>query len=150
MPEPGRGKPVVVLVVEDSPTDALMTQEAFETSNLMNRLFFVDNGADALAFLRGQGRYAGKPRPDLILLDLSLPKRNGREVLQEIKTDVNLKTIPVVILSSSKAEEDVLKSYDLHANCYITKPIGFDKLAEVVQHISDFWLNVATLPRPKP
>jgi two-component system response regulator len=109
----------------------------------------VDNGVDAIAFLRKQGRYAAEPRPDLILLDLSLPKKGGSEVLQEIKTDEDLRIIPVVVFTSSDADEDILKCYLLHANCYIAKPIQFDRLAEVVRSIRDFWSTVVTLPRQR-
>ena len=106
----------------------------------------VENGVEALAFLRREGRYAGTPRPDLILLDLNLPKKSGIEVLHEIKKDEDLRIIPVVVLTTSKAEEDIVKSYDLHANCYITKPVDFDKFTEVIQSIREFWFSVVTLP----
>ena len=139
-------RPIEILLVEDSPTDVFLTQEAFNRSKLMNRMHVVDNGADAMAFLRCQGPYARESRPDLILLDLNLPRKDGREVLQEIKSDDDLKTIPVVILTSSKEEEDVVRSYQLHANCYITKPVEFQRLAEVVQCIREFWFSVVTLP----
>jgi CheY-like chemotaxis protein len=123
-----------------------MTREAFDHSKLLNKMHVVDNGADALAFLRREGAYSKEPRPDLILLDLNLPKKDGREVLEAIKTDDNLRIIPVVVLTSSKTEEDIVKSYGLHANCYVTKPVEFDQLAEVVRTIRHFWFSVVTLP----
>jgi len=147
MPEAQMARPIEILLVEDSPTDALMTQEAFNGSKLLNKIHVVDNGVDALDFLRKRGPYAEVSRPDLILLDLNLPKKNGREVLEEIKNDTDLRIIPVVVLTSSKAEEDILKSYKLHANCYITKPVEFSKLIEIVQSIREFWFSVVTLPR---
>ena len=140
------GRPIEILLVEDSPTDALLTREALEQSKILNRMHRVENGVEALAFLRREGRYAGTPRPDLILLDLNLPKKSGIEVLQEIKEDEDLRIIPVVVLTTSKAEEDIVKSYDLHANCYITKPVDFDKFTEVIQSIREFWFSVVTLP----
>jgi len=146
MTEAGMVRPIEILLVEDSPTDAFLTQEAFNRSKLLNRMHVVDNGADAISFLRSQGRYVQEPRPDLILLDLNLPRKDGREVLEEIKSDDELKSIPVVILTSSKEEEDVLRSYSLHANCYITKPVEFQRLAEVVKCIREFWFSVVTLP----
>lgn len=140
------GRPIEILLVEDSPTDALLTREALEQSKILNRMHRVENGVEALAFLRREGRYAGTPRPDLILLDLNLPKKSGIEVLQEIKEDEDLRIIPIVVLTTSKAEEDIVKSYDLHANCYITKPVDFDKFTEVIQSIREFWFSVVTLP----
>lgn len=140
------GRPIEILLVEDSPTDALLTREALEQSKILNRMHRVENGVEALAFLRREGRYAGTPRPDLILLDLNLPKKSGIEVLHEIKEDEDLRIIPVVVLTTSKAEEDIVKSYDLHANCYITKPVDFDKFTEVIQSIREFWFSVVTLP----
>ncbi len=139
-------KPVDILLVEDSPTDILITQEAFEQAKLLNQLYVVEDGVAALAFLRQQEPYLDAPRPDLILLDLNLPKKSGREVLAELKGDPDLKFIPVVVLTTSRAEEDVLRSYDLHANCYVTKPVDFTKFVEVVQSIEHFWFNVVTLP----
>ena len=126
-------KNIEILLVEDSPTDVLITQEAFEQARLINAIHVVEDGVEALAFLRRQGRHAEAPRPDLILLDLNLPRKNGREVLAEIKADPDLKTIPVVVLTTSSAEEDVMKSYDLHANCYVTKPVDDTKLLSVIQ-----------------
>ena len=146
MTEPTMVRPIEILLVEDSPTDAFLTQEAFNRSKLLNKVHVVDNGADAIAFLRRQNAYAKSPRPDLILLDLNLPRKDGKEVLQEIKSDDDLKTIPVVILTSSKEEEDVVRSYKLHANCFITKPVEFQRLSEVVKSIREFWFSVVTLP----
>lgn len=139
-------KLIEVLLIEDSPTDILMTQEALEQGRLLNQLYVVEDGAAALTFLRRQGQYTTSPRPDLILLDLNLPRKSGQEVLAELKADEDLKSIPVVILTTSKAEEDVVKSYGLHANCYITKPVGFASFVEVVHAIESFWFGVVTLP----
>lgn len=141
------GRPIEILLVEDSPTDALLTREALEQSKILNQLHHVEDGVEALAFLRGAAPYAGTPRPDLILLDLNLPKKSGIEVLQEIKMDEDLRIIPVVVLTTSKSEEDIVKSYDLHANCYIVKPVDFDKFTAVIQSIREFWFSVVTLPR---
>ena len=144
------GRPIEILLVEDSPTDALLTREALEQSKILNQLHHVENGVEALAFLRGAGQYAGMPHPDLILLDLNLPKKSGIDVLQEIKADEDLRIIPVVVLTTSKSEEDIVKSYDLHANCYIIKPVDFDKFTAVIQSIREFWFSVVTLPRITP
>ena len=141
------GRPIEILLVEDSPTDALLTREALEQSKILNQLHRVENGVEALAFLRREGQYAGTPRPDLILLDLNLPKKSGIEVLQEIKEDADLRIIPVVVLTTSKSEEDIVKSYDLHANCYIIKPVDFDKFTVAIQSIREFWFSVVALPR---
>ena len=141
------GRPIEILLVEDSPTDALLTREALEQSKILNQLHRVENGVEALAFLRREGQYAGTPRPDLILLDLNLPKKSGIEVLQEIKEDEDLRIIPVVVLTTSKSEEDIVKSYHLHANCFIIKPVDFNKFTEVIQSIREFWFSVVTLPR---
>ncbi|MCM3886228.1 response regulator [Frankia sp. R82] len=138
--------PVEVLLVEDDPGDVLMTREAFADHKLRNHLNVVSDGVEALAFLRGEGEYVGAPRPDLILLDLNLPRRDGREVLREVKADEQLRRIPIVVLTTSEAEEDVLRSYDLHANAYITKPVDFDRFVAVVRHIDDFFVTVARLP----
>jgi two-component system, chemotaxis family, response regulator Rcp1 len=146
MPESVMGRPIEILLVEDSPTDALLTREALNGSKLLNKLHVVDNGVDAIAFLRRGGPFASVPRPDLILLDLNLPRMDGREVLREIKADDDLRVIPVVVLTSSDAEEDILKSYNLNANCYITKPVEFDKFLKVVRSIREFWFAVVTLP----
>jgi chemotaxis family two-component system response regulator Rcp1 len=139
-------KPINVLLVEDSPTDVLLTQEALETAKLLTELHIVADGVEAIAFLRQEGKYAGVPRPDLILLDLNLPKKDGREVLAEIKSDPGLRLIPVVVMTVSKAEEDILKAYGLHANCYVTKPVHFESFVEVVRAIESFWFTVVTLP----
>jgi len=139
-------KPIEILMVEDSPSDCLITREALASAKVLNNLHVAGDGVEALAFLRRQGRYAGSPEPDLILLDLNLPRKDGREVLAEIKDDTRLKAIPVVILTTSKAEEDVVKAYGLHANCYITKPVDFFRFTDVVQSIEHFWFSVVTLP----
>lgn len=137
---------IEILLVEDSPSDALMTQEALEFSKVLNVLHTVNDGVEAMAFLRKQGKYSGALTPGLVLLDLNLPRKSGLEVLSEIKCDEKLRTIPVVVLTTSKAEEDVVKSYGSYANCYITKPVEFSKLADAVRGIRDFWLCLATLP----
>lgn len=140
------GKPIEILMVEDSPTDVLLTREALEYAKVLNHLHVVEDGVQAMAFLRRQGPYAHAPRPGLILLDLNLPRKDGREVLAEIKTDEDLKVIPVVALTTSKAEEEILKAYKLHVNCYVTKPVDFANFAEVVRSIQQFWFTVVTLP----
>jgi len=139
-------KDVKILLVEDSPGDVRLTKEAFKDSKFINAIYVVEDGLEAMAFLRREGKYAEVPRPDLILLDLNLPKKDGREVLAEIKADEKLRRIPVVILTTSKAEEDILKTYDLHANCYITKPIDLDLFITIVKKIEDFWLSIVKLP----
>ena len=139
-------KSIEILLVEDNPGDADLAREALETSKVCNTLHVVSDGEAAMAFLRRQGKYADAPRPDLVLLDLNLPKKDGREVLAEIKADHDLKRIPVVILTTSKAEEDILKTYNLHANCYITKPIDLDQFIKVVQSIEEFWFTIVRLP----
>jgi CheY-like chemotaxis protein len=138
--------PVEILLVEDNPGDVRLTKEALKEGKVYNNLHWAKDGVEALEFLRQQGKHAGAPRPDIILLDLNLPKKDGREVLAVIKTDSELKHIPVVVLTTSKAEEDVLKSYALHANCYVTKPVDLEKFIQVVQSIDRFWLTVVTLP----
>lgn len=135
-----------ILLVEDSPTDAMLTQEALSYSRVCNRLDIVKDGVEALAFLRRQPPYADAPRPDLILLDLNLPRKDGREVLQEIKNDRSTAKIPVVVLTTSQDEADILKAYDLHANCYIVKPVDFDKFAAVIRNTHEFWFALVTLP----
>jgi two-component system, chemotaxis family, response regulator Rcp1 len=139
-------KPVEILLVEDSPTDALLAKEALEYSKVCNHLHLVVDGVEALDFLRRQGKHAAAPRPDLILLDLNLPRKDGREVLKEIKGDEQLCFIPVVILTTSTQEADVMKTYGLHANCYVVKPVDFEKFAEVVKAIENFWFAVVKLP----
>jgi CheY-like chemotaxis protein len=138
---------VEILLVEDDPGDVLMTREAFADHKLRNQLHVVDDGVQAMAFLRQEGEYAGKPRPDLVLLDLNLPRMDGREVLQAIKSDPDLSSIPVVVLTTSENEDDVLRSYSLHANAYVTKPVDFDRFIEVVRQIDDFFVTVVRLPR---
>jgi len=139
-------RPVEILLVEDSPTDVLLAKEALESSKLANNLHIVNDGVEAMAFLYREGQYTKAPYPDLILLDLNLPKKDGREVLSEIKEDDRFKRIPVVVLTTSKDETDVLKAYGLHANCYVVKPVDFEKFAEIVQSIENFWFSVVTLP----
>ncbi|MEJ2862652.1 response regulator [Actinomycetospora flava] len=136
-----------VLLVEDDPGDVLMTQEAFEHHKLRNQLHVVSDGVEALAFLRGEGEYAGSPRPGLILLDLNLPRKDGRQVLEEVKNDQTLRSIPVVVLTTSQAEEDILRSYNLHANAYVAKPVDFERFIEVIRQIDDFFVSVVKLPR---
>ncbi|MHB9072790.1 MAG: response regulator [Desulfobaccales bacterium] len=133
-------------MVEDNPGDVRLTVEALKEGKVRNNFRTVEDGVEAMAFLRRQGPYADAPRPDLILLDLNLPKKNGREVLAEIKEDPELRRIPVVILTVSQAEQDIVKSYNLHANCYITKPVDLDQFLEVVKSIENFWLTVVMLP----
>jgi len=139
-------RPIEILMVEDNPGDVRLTQEALKDAKVSNTLRVVEDGAAALDYLHQRGEHVNAPRPDLILLDLNLPKKNGREVLEEIKEDENLKTIPVVILTTSQAEEDVVRAYSLHANCYITKPVDFTQFAKIVRTIEDFWLSIVTLP----
>ena len=138
--------PVEILLVEDNPGDVRLTKEALKEGKVYNNLHWARDGVEALEFLKRQGKHADAPRPDIILLDLNLPKKDGREVLAVIKNDADLKQIPVVVLTTSEAEEDVLKSYALHANCYVTKPVDLDKFIQVVQSIDRFWLTVVTLP----
>jgi CheY-like chemotaxis protein len=135
-----------VLLVEDDPGDVLMTREAFEDNKVANRLSVVSDGVSALEFLRKEGEYAQAPTPDLILLDLNLPRMDGREVLQALKSDDDLRRIPVVVLTTSEAEEDVLRSYSLHANAYVTKPVDFDRFIDVVRQIDEFFVSVVRLP----
>jgi chemotaxis family two-component system response regulator Rcp1 len=139
-------RPIEILMVEDNPGDIRLTIEALKEGKVRNNLHTVGDGVEAMAFLRRQGRYAEVPRPDLVLLDLNLPKKTGREVLEEIKNDPDLRRIPVVILTVSQAEQDIVKSYNLHANCYITKPVDLDRFIEVVKSIENFWLTVVMLP----
>jgi two-component system, chemotaxis family, response regulator Rcp1 len=140
------GKPIDILLVEDNPGDSRLAVEALKESKLRNNLHIVTDGMEAMDFLYKRGKHAQVPRPDLILLDLNLPKKDGREVLAEIKSDPDLKRIPVVILTISKAEEDVLKTYNLHANCFITKPLDLSQFVTVVKSIEDFWLTIVKLP----
>ncbi len=145
----GRGEPVEILLVEDNPGDVRLTKEALREGKVYNNLHWAKDGVEALKFLRREGKHAKAPRPDIILLDLNLPKKDGREVLEIIKGDERLKHIPVVVLTTSKAEEDVVKSYALHANCYVTKPVDLEKFIVVVKSIDRFWLTVVTLPPSK-
>ena len=135
-----------ILLVEDSFIDALMTREALTACSSANPLHVVENGEEAMAFLRREGQYADRRRPGLILLDLNLPRKSGHEVLAEVKSDESLKTIPVIVLTTSKAEDDLIKSYSLRANCYITKPMDLSRLTEVVRQIHEFWFHTATMP----
>ncbi|HEV7392921.1 MAG TPA: response regulator [Burkholderiales bacterium] len=141
--------PIEILLVEDNLGDVRLTKEALKEGKVYNNLHWAKDGVEALEFLRREGAHKDAPRPDIILLDLNLPKKDGREVLSVIKNDQQLKHIPVVVLTTSKAEEDVLRSYELHANCYVTKPVDLDKFIVVVQSIDRFWLTVVTLPPVK-
>jgi chemotaxis family two-component system response regulator Rcp1 len=140
-------RPVEILLVEDSPSDAALTVEALKAGKIANNLNRVADGVEALDYLRQRGKYAGAVRPDLVMLDLNLPRKDGRDVLRELKTDPSLKLIPVIVLTTSSADKDVLQSYELNANCYITKPVDFEHFIEVVKSIENFWLTVVTLPR---
>jgi len=140
------GRPIEVLLVEDDPGDELMTREAFEENKVRNNLHVARDGKEALDFLNRRGQYADAPRPDLVLLDLNLPKFDGRQVLAEIKADENLRTIPVVVLTTSAAEEDIVRSYQLHANAYVTKPVDFTRFIQVVRQIDEFFVSVVRLP----
>jgi len=139
-------QPIEILLVEDNPADVRLTQEALKEGKVCNNLSVVRDGVEALAFLRRQGGFAEVAIPDIILLDLNLPKKDGREVLQEIKNDPELRRIPVVVLTTSKAEEDILRVYDLHANCYITKPVDLEQFIDVVKSVESFWFTVVKLP----
>jgi chemotaxis family two-component system response regulator Rcp1 len=139
-------RPAEMLLVEDNPGDARLAIEALKDAKVNNNLSWVQDGVEAMAFLRREGAYSDVPRPDVILLDLNLPKKDGREVLAEVKADKDLRSIPVVILTVSGAEEDIVKTYHLHANCYIRKPIDLDQFIEVVKAIKDFWLSIVILP----
>jgi chemotaxis family two-component system response regulator Rcp1 len=140
------GRPIDILLVEDNPGDVRLTTELLKESKIGNNLIVVDNGEDAIVYLRRGPKYANATSPDLILLDLNLPRKNGYEVLAAIKGDPELRRIPVVVLTSSKAEEDIARTYDLHANCYISKPVGLDQFAAMVKSIDDFWLAIVRLP----
>ena len=142
----GNTMPIEILLVEDSPGDVRLTREAFKDARVLVNLQVAVDGEEAMAFLKREGKHSSKPRPDIILLDLNLPKKDGRAVLAEIKEDPKLQTIPVVILTTSASEADVLKSYSLHANCYITKPVDLDGFLKVVKSIDGFWLSVVRLP----
>jgi CheY-like chemotaxis protein len=140
------GQPIEVLLVEDDPGDVLLIREAFDFNKVHNNLNVVSDGEQALAYLRLEGEYADQVRPDLVLLDLNLPRKDGREVLAEVKGDPTLRAIPIVVLTTSEAEEDVLKSYDLHANAYVTKPVDFERFVAIVRQIDDFFVSVVRLP----
>jgi chemotaxis family two-component system response regulator Rcp1 len=140
------GRTMEILLVEDNPGDIRLTQEAFREGNLETNLSVVQDGVEAMAFLRQEGKYTQVPRPDVIILDLNLPKKDGREVLAELKQDPHLKRIPVVVFTSSKAEQDILRAYDLYANCYITKPVDLEEYIELVSDVEAFWLRVVKLP----
>ena len=138
--------PIEILLVEDNPGDVRLTQEVLKEGKVHNKLSIVENGVEALSFLKKEGRYSDSPTPDLILLDLNLPKKDGREVLLDIKNDDDLKRIPVVVLTTSQAEEDVLRVYNLSANCYVSKPVDLGQFIDVVKSIEDFWLSIVKLP----
>lgn len=140
------GKLIEILLIEDNPGDARLVVEGLKEGKVRNNLTIVEDGDEAMEFLRKEGRHENAPRPDLILLDLNLPKKDGREVLKEIKSDENLRRIPIVILTTSKAEEDIMKTYNYHANCYITKPVDLDRFIEIIKAIDDFWLTIVKLP----
>jgi len=140
-------EPIEILLVEDNPGDVRLTQEVLNDGKVRNNMSVVKDGVDAVSFLQQTGEYADAPRPDIVLLDLNLPKKDGREVLAEIKADPDLKNIPVVVLTTSGAEQDIVKAYDLHANCYITKPVDLDQFIRVIRSIEDFWLTIVKLPR---
>ena len=141
-----QGRPIEILLVEDSPSDTDLTVEALKDFKVRNHVNIVEDGVQAMQFLRRQGPYAQAPRPDLIMLDLNLPRKDGREVLADIKADGDLKTIPIVVLTTSRAEQDILRAYQLNANCYINKPVDFNQFLDVVRSIESFWLFVVTLP----
>ena len=141
-----RGRAIQILLVEDNPGDVRLTEEALTAIDLTNELHVVRDGVEAIDYLHGDGRYAGATRPDLILLDLNLPRKNGREVLKEIKRDHALRRIPVVVLTTSRADDDILRSYDLHANSYIAKPINLDHFHHIVQTIGRYWFSIVRLP----
>jgi CheY-like chemotaxis protein len=142
-----KNKSIIILMAEDNATDVMLTKEALAHAKVLNTLHVVEDGIEALDFLHRRGKHAKAPQPDLILLDLNMPRKNGQEVLAEIKATDRLKQIPVVILTTSKAEEDVVKAYGLYANCYVIKPVDFDVFADVVRSIQEFWFSVVTLPR---
>jgi two-component system, chemotaxis family, response regulator Rcp1 len=146
MKRQAESRPVEILLVEDNPGDVRLTREALKEGKVRNNLNVAQDGVEALAYLRREGRHAGAVRPDLILLDLNLPRMDGREVLAAIKADPELRPIPVVILTSSQAEQDIVRAYDLHANCYVTKPVDLDQFITVVKSIEDFWFAIVKLP----
>ncbi len=138
--------PINILLAEDNPADVRLTAEALEDGKVLHHLHSVNDGVEALTFLRREGKYASAPRPDLILLDLNMPRKDGREVLQDIKNDTLLRSIPIVVMTSSEAEQDIVEAYELHANCYVTKPVGLEEFIKVVQSVNEFWLTVVKLP----
>jgi len=142
-------KPIDILIADDDEDDCRNTKDAFDKNHLANRLFFVRDGAELLDFLKGRGKHVGAPRPGLILLDLNMPKVDGREALREIKADPELRSIPVVILTTSKEEEDILRSYDLGASSFITKPVAFDALVKLVSNLGGYWFQLVALPAPE-
>ncbi len=146
MNDPSEARPVEILLVEDDEGDVLLTTEALEASKITNNMHVARNGEEALRFLRREGDFAGAPRPDIVLLDLNLPRVDGREVLAQIKADDDLRRIPIVVLTTSEAEEDILRSYDLHANAYVTKPVDFERFLQVIQRIDEFFVTVVRLP----
>lgn len=141
-----KGQPINILLVEDNPGDVRLTKEGFSEGKVINNLYVAEDGEEAMAFLRQEEPYQEMPRPDIILLDLNLPKKDGREVLEEIKSDPDLRAIPVIILTTSKAEEDILKTYNLHANCYITKPVNLEDFILITKSIESFWFSIVKLP----
>lgn len=141
------GRPAEVLLVEDSPGDVRLTREALKEGKVRNNLSVVSDGVEAMEFLRREGKYRDAPRPDIVLLDLNMPRKDGREVLAEMKSDEQLKRIPVVVLTTSEAEQDILRTYDLHANCYLTKPVDLEQFISIVKSVEDFWLTIVQLPR---
>jgi CheY-like chemotaxis protein len=147
MSEAARLQPIEILLVEDNPADVRLTIEALKDGKIQNRLAVAKDGVEALEYLRRIGAFHNAARPDLVLLDLNLPRKDGREVLEEMKADSDLRRIPVVVLTTSASDADIIKSYDLHANCYITKPVDLEQFMHVVQHIQDFWLSIVKLPK---
>ncbi len=141
-----QAQPIEILLVEDSPGDVLIAREALSEAKLLNNIYVAEDGVEAMDFLNKRGKFANAPTPDLVLLDLNLPRKSGREVLAEIKADQNFKYIPVVVLTTSSAEEDIFKSYNLHANCYVVKPVEFESFVQAVKSIEHFWFSVVTLP----
>lgn len=143
---PNDGEPIEILLAEDNPGDVRLTEKALDHGSILNNLHVVSDGIEAVKFLRREGEYAEKPNPDLVLLDLNMPKKDGREVLEDMKADPELRRIPVVVLTSSEAEEDVVRSYELNANAYLTKPVDFDGFVDIVKRIEDFWFSVVKMP----
>ena len=143
---PNEGEPIEILLAEDNPGDVRLTEKALDHGNILNNLHVVNNGVEAIKYLRQEGEYADESHPDLVLLDLNMPKKDGREVLEDMKADPELRRIPVVVLTSSEAEEDVVRSYELNANAYLTKPVDFDGFVDIVKRIEDFWFSVVKMP----